>query len=56
MPRSTKKVATVWDYSAGASKERLNWLDWAVDPELMGWAGATTSGFFSVPCAVIATV
>ena len=53
--RSTKKVATVWDYSADASKERLNWLDWVVDPELMDWAGAKTSRGFSqsVLCAFV---
>ena len=53
--RSTKKVATVWDYSADASKERLNWLDWVVDPELMDWAGAKTSRGFSqsVRCAFV---
>lgn len=29
----------VWDFSADASKERLNWLEWNVDSELMDWAG-----------------
>ena len=41
----------MWDYSADASKERLNWLDWVVDPELMDWAGVNIFSGNSQPTA-----
>ena len=49
--RATKKVATVWDYSADASADRLNWLDWIVDEELMDWAGVNIFSGNSQPTA-----
>jgi hypothetical protein len=49
--RATKKVATVWDYSADASTDRLNWLDWIVDEELMDWAGVNIFSGNSQPTA-----
>ena len=44
-------MATVWDYSADASKGRLNWLDWVVDEELMDWAGVNIFSGNSQPTA-----
>jgi len=37
--RDTKMVATVWDYSADAQVNRLDFLQWVTEPALTDWIG-----------------